>query len=176
MVQPSECETAQRLELPLLVREFGLPVPRSCDDQEERELGQNGAVHDWLQRFEKHLRRFIDEVMTARYGPDWPRGQLPNGLYQQWMGRKQADRLFGRDLPLIDYADFMDYERVICRGDNWKLFRRYFVREHNVREAFLHLHGPRNAVMHARSLSKVDELLAFAEIKRLSLQMVSTLH
>ncbi|MES0139439.1 hypothetical protein NKJ88_31565 [Mesorhizobium sp. M0016] len=47
------------------------PIPRL-----RRRSRATSQVHDWLQRFESQIRRFIDEAMTLLYGSDWPRHRL----------------------------------------------------------------------------------------------------
>src|ERR1700730_6159461 len=97
---------------------MAIRCPRSDDEEEEESFYRNNVVHDWLQRFESQIRRFIDMSLTAQYGSDWPRHQLPNGLYDKWV-EKQAKDKSGRVWPLVCCADFTEYESVICRKDNW---------------------------------------------------------
>lgn len=153
--------------VPALISAYGEPVPPSSDEAEEEGFYRNNVVHDWLQRFETQIRRFIDMLMTQQYGSDWPRHQLPPGIYDRWVAKRSKDKS-GRGWPLVYYADFTDYERVICRQDNWKtIFAQYFNREEHVRESLQRLHLPRLATMHARPLTQDDELFVFVEIKRL---------
>ncbi|WP_026605538.1 Swt1 family HEPN domain-containing protein [Methylocapsa acidiphila] len=156
-----------RSGLPPLVAAYGDPVPRSDDDEEEESFFRNNVIHDWLQRFESQIRRFIDMLMTEHYGSDWPRHQLPNGLYDTWVEKQVKDKS-GRDWPLVYYADFTEYELVICKRDNWnKIFGKYFKRQEHVRESLQRLYLPRNATMHARPLMPEDELFVFVEVRRL---------
>ncbi|TIV27991.1 MAG: hypothetical protein E5V90_17940 [Mesorhizobium sp.] len=74
--------------IPALIAAYGEPLSRS-DDEEEMSFARNNRVHDWLQRFETQIRRFIDTVMATAHGADWPRHKLPNGLYEKWV-EKQA--------------------------------------------------------------------------------------
>ena len=99
---------------------------------------RTNKAQDWLLRLETQLRAFIDEQMTQAFGTDWPKSRLPNGLYEEWQEKKRkALKAGGEDRPLIAYADFTDYERVICRSDNWReIFARFFGRCESVRETF----------------------------------------
>ncbi|MFE0014134.1 hypothetical protein ACFWXH_04760 [Mesorhizobium sp. NPDC059054] len=152
---------------PVLVAAYGDPVPLSNDPEQESSFARNNLVHDWLQRFETQIRKFIDDSMTAIFGKDWPRHKLPNGLYDKWLDKQRKD-ISGRAWPLIHYADFTDYELVICREDNWKsVFRGHFPRPELVRESLQRLYPSRLATMHARMLMPEDELFVFAEITRL---------
>jgi hypothetical protein len=50
----------------------------------------------------------------------------PSGRWQE--KKRKAMQAGGKDWPLIAYADFTDYERVICKGDNWReVFAVFFV-------------------------------------------------
>ncbi|TGR23151.1 MULTISPECIES: hypothetical protein [unclassified Mesorhizobium] len=152
---------------PALVIAYGEAVPVSADPETETAFARNNQVHDWLQRFESQIRRFIDDAMTLLYGSDWPRHRLPNGMYDKWLDKKRRDST-GRDWPLINYADFTDYELLICRTDNWRgIFHAHFTRPELVRESLQRLYPTRLATMHARPLLPEDELFAYAEIKRL---------
>jgi hypothetical protein len=157
--------------IPILVSTYGEPVPRSDDEEEEAAYARNNVVHDWLQRFETQIRRFVDVAMTETFGADWPRHRLPKDLYEKWLEKQTRDSR-GHQWPLIHYADFTDYELVICKKDNWKaIFARRFGRAELVRESFQRLYPSRIAAMHARPLMPEDALFVFTEIKRLVLQL-----
>jgi hypothetical protein len=154
-------------DIPVLVVAYGEPVPRSDDNEEETFFERNNLAHDWLQRFETQIRHFIDRVMSTAFGSDWPRHRLPNGLYDEWLSKKVKDTS-GHSWPIIYYADFTDYERIICKQDNWKaVFASRFKRPELVRESLQRLYPSRLATMHARPLMPEDELFIFVEIKRL---------
>lgn len=158
-----------RREPPPVVAAYGEPVPRAESDDDEEALVLTNVAHDWLQRLELHLRNFIDARMTDAFGQDWPKHQLPNGVYDAWMAKREAAVKAGRQpLPLIAYADFTDYERVICKQDNWRqVFSSYFVRKESVRESFQRLHPIRLDTMHARPIIQDDEMLLYVEVRRL---------
>ena len=115
------------------------------------------------------LRRFIDEKMTHAFGSDWPKQRLPKDLYEKWQEKKHTATLAGtKDWPLVAYADFTDYETVICKRDNWReVFSHFFNRPESVRESLQRLYPIRLDTMHARPIAKEDELLLFVEVKRL---------
>ena len=158
-----------RREPPPVVAAYVDPVPRANSDNEESALALTNVAHDWLQRLEFHLRDFIDSRMTEAFGQDWPKHQLPNGMYDAWKRKREAAVKAGRQpLPLIAYADFTDYEQVICRKDNWRhVFSSYFVRKESVRESFQRLHPIRLDTMHARPIIQDDEMLLYVEVRRL---------
>ena len=154
-------------ELPSLVSMYGEPIAAS-DDEAEEVLSRTNKAHDWLLRLETQVRRFIDEQMTKAFGPDWPKQQLPAGLYDSWKEKQQKARQSGgRVWALIAYADFTDYMRVIAKRDNWSVFAPYFGRLEDVRESFQRLHPIRLDTMHARPITQDDELLLYVEVRRL---------
>ena len=115
------------------------------------------------------MRKFIDERMTFAYGVDWPKGRLPNGLYEQWQEKKRkAEQAGAEERPLLEYSDFTDYMQVICRADNWReIFATFFTRPESVRESFQRLHPIRLDIAHSRLITQDDELLLRVEAKRL---------
>jgi len=158
-----------RREPPSLVDLYGDPVPRADDEYEECGLVRTNAAHDWLQRLESQLRAFIDAQMTRAFGADWPNRRLQNGLHDQWQKKKQDAEQAGAPVrPLIAYADFTDYELVICKRDNWReVFEGFFRRPESVRESFQRLHPIRLDTMHARPITQDDELFLYIEARRL---------
>ena len=158
-----------RRDPPTLIKLYGAPVESSDDDAEEEGLARTNVAHDWLLRLETQLRSFIEETMMQAFGADWHKRRLPNGLYEQWQEKKlKAQQAGDRDWPLIAYADFTDYERVICRGDNWReVFAVFFMRIESVRESLQRLYPIRLDTMHARPITQDDELLLFVETRRL---------
>ena len=86
--------------------------------------------------------------------------RLPKDLYDQWHEKKKsAEQAGAQEWPLIAYADFTDYERVICKKDNWReVFGSFFGRTEHVREAFQRLYPVSVDTMHARPITQDDEL------------------
>ena len=158
----------RRDPLPLIDRYAG-PVPQAKDDDNENGLTRTNMAYDRLLRLETQLRKFIDERMTRVFGTDWPKHRLPNGLYDAWQEKKQkAKEAGGEEWPLVAYADFTDYERVICKRDNWReIFAAFFGRSESVRESFQRLYPIRLDTMHARPITQDDELLLYVETRRL---------
>ena len=157
-----------RSEPPSLVESYGPPVPTSSTATAQAAFSRTNEAHDWLQRFESHLRRFVDAEMTQAFGRDWPRSRLPNGMYDRWKAKKNAAARTRTERPLIAYADFTDYACIITRRDNWRqVFANYFERPGNVRESFQRLLPIRLDTMHARPIGQDDELLLYVEIKRI---------
>ena len=152
---------------PSLVESHGPPVPSA--PREEAAFARTNDAHDWLQRFESHLRLFIDTEMTRLFGPEWPTHRLPNGMHGRWTEKKDAAARAERpECVPIAYADFTDYLHIIVRKDNWRqVFESHFERREDLRESFQRLHPIRLDTMHARPISQDDELLLYVEIRRI---------
>jgi hypothetical protein len=138
--------------------------------EEEQGLSRTNDAHNKLQRFERTLRRFIDKHLTRACGANWPKHRLPNGMYDKWEEKKHiAEQAGAETRPLIEYADFADYEPLICRRDNWReVFSPYFKRPESVRESFQRLYPIRVDTMHARLITHEDKLFLEVEIIRLT--------
>jgi hypothetical protein len=141
----------------------------AVDDAEEAAFRRTNKCHNYLQRMERRLRQFIDRAMTAQYGPEWPRKRLPPKMLESWEHKKSRAESEGITLTMfIDVADFTDYEAIICKRDHWReVFEQRFRRTESVRESFQRLYPIRLATMHARFVTKEDELYVLAETMRL---------
>ena len=151
-----------------------LPVAEEYDleresDETEREVAfeRTNNAHDLLQRFESQLRRFINEQMEAEFGPGWTKSRIPGDMNSQWLDKQQQDT-GTQKWPLIAYADFTDYVKIIARNDNWRdLFQATFGNKASVQESFRRLYPIRLATMHARLITQDDELYLYVETKRI---------
>ena len=141
------------------------------DEDEDEEVGfeRTNSAHDRLQRFETHMRRFIERTMIAAFGHDWIKQRVPPPIRNAWSAnRKKAKDSGEPERLLIAYADFTDYEQIILRKDNWsELFADIFKRPTMVQESFRRLYPIRICAMHARIVTQDDELYLYVETKRL---------
>jgi hypothetical protein len=157
-----------RRDTATLADRYGSPVVLTDADHEEAASRTNDA-HAMLFRLEFRFRQFIDATMTDSYGPDWPKARVPADVYNNWKDKRAKDKdSRGR---LIDYADFTDYEKIVCRSDNWRdVFQYCFshAKKESVRESFFRLYPIRLDTMHARPITQDDELLLYVEVKRLA--------
>lgn len=138
------------------------------DGGSEGELRAQRAYRE-LRRTEKAIRAFIVRVMTAAYGETWMKSQLPNGMYDAWVGKSEVARKAGAaEKPLIEFADFTDYRAIITKRDNWRVvFAPVFSRPEDVTESFQRLFPVRIATMHAGVITLDDELLLRVETRRI---------
>ena len=146
-------------------------APDPSYDDEEAGLQRNNAAYDRLQRFETHVRRFIDRMMTAALGTNWIKHRVAGPIRQEWRDKRNKALASGEpEKPLIAYADFTDYEAIIVRNDNWReVFRSVFQRKTLVHESFRRLYPIRVCTMHSRIITQDDELYLHAETRRLLL-------
>jgi hypothetical protein len=147
----------------------GLAQEPEEGDEEENGLVRTNRAHAQLMRFERSVRRFIDAVMKAEFGEDWLRRQLPGGMFEAWKEKRTIALEKGeQEQPLIAYADFTDYIKIIERKDNWaRVFKAIFRRQSDVQESFFRLFPVRICTMHARLITLDDELLLQVETRRL---------
>lgn len=138
-------------------------------EAEDSAFKRNNAAHDRLQRFETQLRKFIDEEMKAEFGDNWTKRQVHGGIRKQWVEKREKAKESGEsERPLIAYADFADYESTIIRSDNWeRVFKSVFKRKTSVQESFRRLYPIRICTMHARLITREDELYLCAETTRI---------
>ena len=161
------------IEIPL-DDEYNFEAIRDVSDEDEIALERTNEAHDTIQRFETRLRRFIDELMTEAFGPSWTKHQVPGDIRKQWIDKRQKAREYGeRERPIIAYADFSDYVKIITRRDNWtRVFQGYFGRTTSVQESFQRLYPIRICTMHSRPITQDDELYLLVETKRLLRAMI----
>jgi hypothetical protein len=157
---------------PPVVLAYGSPIAIPVDSQQERAFWRSNDAHDWLQRLESQLRQYIDRIMTGAHGSTWPKHRLPKVIYDEWKHRQQtAEAAGGVPMPLIAYADFTDYVTIVCRKDDWLLFKAAFQRMESFRESMQRLYPIRLATAHARPITQEDELLLYCEVLRLTRAM-----
>lgn len=145
--------------------EGGIVIVEYDDDVDPQ---RNANAYEQLLRFERHLRAFLDRVMRAAFGDDWPRLRVPRDVFDSWTQRREKAIKAGESpRPLIAYADFSDYEKIISRKDNWReIFAAFFIRPESIRESMQRLYPVRHCTMHARPVTQEDELLMQVEIHR----------
>ena len=139
-------------------------------NEEEGGFERNNAAHDRLQRFETQIRNFISGQMECAFGENWVEAGVPPEMRKEWEDKRNTARDKGEHPePLIAYADFSDYERIIVNRTNWKdVFARFFRRKTSVEESLRRLYPIRVCTMHARFITQDDELYLLAETQRLS--------
>ena len=137
-------------------------------DDVELPIERNVSAFIHINRLETSIREFIDEAMTVAFGPAWFDHQMPNGMKEKWIEKRDKARVNGEpDQPLINFADFTDYVLIIQKRDNWsKVFEATFRRVEDIRESFYRLSPIRIVAMHSRIVTLDDELLLKVESRR----------
>ncbi len=143
------------------------------DDPDLQEKGEIKArllkAYDIISNLEIRLREFLIEVMESVFGQSWMKQRVPGEIYKQWREKRDSAMSKGEDeQPILWYADFTDYERIITRKDNWKdTFEGKFLNMIDVQVSFQRLYPIRNCTMHTRPLTKEDFLLLTVEAQRI---------
>ena len=121
-----------------------------------------------LKDFENELRLFIQNSLEETFGVDWWKQAIPPDVQEKCNERKenreQLPWMDREDYPLICYADFADYFKIITRKDNWRrIFAKFFIDEAWIKtKLVLELTPIRNNIAHNRELS-------FESIQKLTL-------
>ena len=151
--------------------------PGRGDDNDELETGfaRTKAAYGQILRFETYIRQFIERTMQADFGKDWIKQRVPPDIQSAWSKKKAMATDRGEpEHPLIDYADFTDYEKIILRKDNWRdVFAVIFTRRTLVQESFQRLYPIRVRTMHTRLVTLDDVLYLYVETKHLLSAMAS---
>ncbi len=139
------------------------------DNGEEAPFERNVSAYVHIFQLETSVREFIHQMMSKAFGENWAAHQVPSDTYKGWLEKQEKARSSGEpEQPLINYADFTDYIKIIERRDNWnKVFKPVFGRLDDVRESFVRLFPIRIVTMHSRWVSLDDELLLRVEARRM---------
>lgn len=144
------------------------PVKRR-EGEDHADTQQKMLPYDWISSFEIKIRNFIVRRLSQHYGTSWHHQCLPSGMLDSWRDRKEAAERRGLPTrPIIEYADFTDYEKIICKSENWKKgFQKVFMRRESLQESLYRLYPARLDTMHSRAISQGDLLLIYVEVKRI---------
>ena len=154
------------------------PIPCLIDSSQT--FSATDQLH-WLvfRGLERQLRVAIRNQLLGLAGTDWIKQRVPPDVHMKWHKRQDEDRAACRPVfEAIQYADFMDLQKVIVRKDNWRdVFRAIFQSREDIIVSFTRLHPVRKALAHSRSLSKLDVLTLVSETSRvLSRLKIQKLH
>lgn len=147
-----------------------LEVTEICPVGESEESEEIAVeVYRALRRIERELRDLIVDVLVALEGENWERTALPNNMRDEWAAKREKAIANGEaDAPLIHFADFTDYLRIIRKKNLWRQgFQTIFVRESDIQESLLRLGAIRVPDAHARIVTQDDLLLVRVEGNRI---------
>lgn len=148
------------LEFNLVQNEF---ISSIVDPLEKNEIisGKTSLTSNTeiLKNFENNFRLFIQRTLENEIGKDWWKQAVPQDVQNTCSDLKEKrERLTGpseESYPMIYYADFNDYYKIIEKRDNWsKVFRKYFPDLAWIKTKLLTELSPiRNDIAHSRELT-----------------------
>ncbi len=115
-----------------------------------------------LKELEEKLRSFVSDRVEARFGKEWWKGTDMSFLADRWNERRimndrtNADKKRSTTEPLINYASFSDYRRIINNPFAWDAFEEYFPDRGWIIQRLKELDPIRNAIMHHTPLEEDD--------------------
>ncbi|WP_338103254.1 Swt1 family HEPN domain-containing protein [Methanolapillus millepedarum] len=115
-----------------------------------------------LKDLEEKLRLFVSDRVEARFGKEWWKVTDMSFLADRWNERRiMNDRtsvVSKRNIhePLINYASFSDYRRIINNPFAWEAFEDYFPDRGWIIQRLKELDPIRNAIMHHTDLEDDD--------------------
>lgn len=126
---------------------------------------------------EIEMRRFIHNVMTTAFGPNWEKQQLPSKMYNDWIEKKGYAVKNGHasSAELIEFADFTDYGTVIVNKKNWKVFEPFFKNKLITQTSFQRLFPYRINIMHSRPFAKGELIIIAGDCEWLLQRLNSSL-
>jgi hypothetical protein len=147
------------------------------EEDDAEAFARNRNAYARLFYLERQLRQFIETEMRRAFGEEWIKHRIPGDVRANWQRKKQQDLDHGgNDLPIIAYADFTDYVKIIVQANNWKdVFKPFFGRAEDIQESLQRLYPIRLCTMHARLITQDDLLFLYSESTRI-LKVVSNAH
>ena len=115
-----------------------------------------------IRKAERKIRQFIDLILTARYGPEWPRSLMPDRA-EEWEARRQIDARQGLKVyRLIEYADFPELASII--KDRWQDGFAGKAKKPSSVTKLIHALAPhRNYEFHSRPVTP-EQLIAIVQL------------
>ena len=140
---------------------LGIPSYEVKKEEKYKEKTRRKATpNEILSNLENSLRKFIEIKLTEIAGESWWKSRVPADIRnicskRKWNREKTRPWEEAQEWPLIYYADFLDYMKIILRRDNWKeIFRKYFTEEYFVESRFRDLNPIRTDLAHNRPLTE----------------------
>ena len=145
-----------------------IPIPQAIEVVDP-EVTSDPQYWQIIITLEQHLRSFVQRSLEKSVGKNWIRQRVPTDVRNNWANRQKEDRVSRKPVyDLIQYADFMDLEKVIVRKDNWQeVFKHVFQNRDDIRVTFARLHPIRKAIAHGRPLGSDDTLSLINETTRI---------
>ncbi|MDL2261196.1 hypothetical protein LJC08_03080 [Methanimicrococcus sp. OttesenSCG-928-J09] len=147
------------------VEKTGAAASKTAKSKQEQK-GANDAESSYLilKELEEKLRSFVSDRVEARFGKEWWKGTDMSFLAERWNERRimndrtNIDKKRKTNEPLINYASFSDYRRIINNPFAWDAFEEYFPDRVWIIQRLKELDPIRNAIMHHTPLEDDDYL------------------
>lgn len=141
-----------------------LPIPEPLEGSNPG-AAFDPMVMEILRQVETRLRMLVDEMLTRQAGSHWTKHRVPQVIRERWRQRQEEERAKNRPVYAeIYYADLMDLEAVICRGDNWRdSFQDVFPSKLHLSLSLQHLSPIRNDGAHHRPIGMAQRLRLMTE-------------
>ena len=119
-------------------------------------------AHHTLRKFETNMREFIENKLKETAGNNWWKQRIPPDVRSKCEDRKEKREvsypwMTKKEYPLLCYADFTDYAKIILRTDNWKeIFKNVFQDKAWIKTKLRELEPIRNDIAHNREIPEED--------------------
>jgi hypothetical protein len=137
-------------------------------DDDDSDLQWNDRTYPHLLRIENDLRKYVNRIMVAAFGNDWP-SRLPTETRERWEQTKMKRLAEGQsERALIHYSELSDLCVIMERKDHFAFFKPVFRRRESMQETFRRVLPARHAVCHCGVVTQIDYLTVMTEHARLS--------
>ena len=140
------------------------------EEVESNEVKNNLMIaYEIILNLEMQLRAYLAEKMENQFGTFWYKQRVNGNIYTQWKAKRAiAAEKMEEEQPILSYADFTDYERIIITKNNWEeAFKNDFNSLIDIQASFHRLYVIRNCTMHIRPISNEDMTLLTVESRRI---------
>ncbi|WNY28734.1 hypothetical protein MmiEs2_09370 [Methanimicrococcus stummii] len=141
------------------IEKLGETAPKRTSSKQAADSESSYLI---LKELEEKLRSFVSDRVEARFGKEWWKGTDMSFLADRWNERRimndrtNADKKRSTNEPLINYASFSDYRRIINNPFAWDAFEEYFPDRGWIIQRLKELDPIRNAIMHHTPLEDDD--------------------
>jgi len=148
---------------------FAMPKPPQPIEGPKNIQPYDSADHQVVYALERHCRDIVTAKLQSIVGTKWFKQRVPSDVRDNCKERQETARQKGEPIfALIEYADFSDLQKIICRGDNWKeVFSTIFLHREQTQLSLERLKPVRDAISHSRGLGSVAKLTLASEAARL---------
>jgi len=146
------------------IRKAGHPIAEELPKSTKTEQKTEELAYTTLRNLEKELRALIENKLPQHYGDNWWNAGIPQRVRKDCEEKKTRREtpypwLSEADYPLICYAGFKDYWKIISQNENWdKIFKPVFLDVACLMSRLKELERIRNDIAHNREISPDDTM------------------